>query len=63
MIFSIMKATEGGMGQKTALELLKDAGIKAEKATSIYVGHTAVLVRTENKRTLARTERILYGRY
>ena len=62
MIFNVVKATEGGMGQKTALFLLKEVGIKAVGVPSAYLGHTAVLVNTENKRIIARIERVLYGR-
>ena len=49
MIFNVVKVTEGGMGQKTALFLLKEVGIKAVGVPSAYLGHTAVLVNTENK--------------
>jgi hypothetical protein len=63
MIFNVLKATEGGMGQKAALLFLKEAGIKAiREPSSCLVGHSAILVETQNKRVLARVERILYGR-
>lgn len=60
-LFSVYKATEGGMGQKHAMTLLKEAGIKSEKAHSPYVGQTGLAVRTNNKRTLRRVNRILYA--
>lgn len=66
MILSVLKATEGGMGQKTALFLLKEAGIRARPAYSIYVGHTGVEILTktgqvcENKRTIRRAERVIW---
>jgi hypothetical protein len=60
-VFSVTKVSEGGMGQRWAMQLLKDAGIKAEKAYSPYVGQTAVQVKTRNKRLRRRIERILYG--
>ena len=62
MIFNVLKVSEGGMGQRAALDLLKEMGIKAVGVPSAYLGHTAVLVNTENKRTVARIERVLYGR-
>jgi hypothetical protein len=61
-IYNVYKATEGGLGQKYALQRLKDAGIKAVGCTSCYVGQTAVMVHTDNKRTLARVSNLLYGR-
>jgi hypothetical protein len=65
MIFNILKATEGGMGQKQALQLLKEAGIKASLMVSGYLGYTAVTIKRPqtNKRVIKATERILYGRY
>ena len=59
--YSILKASEGGMGQATALFLLSEARIKAEKATSIYVGHTAVRV-FGTKDVQRKAARILYGK-
>ena len=43
-IYHVLKATEGGIGQKQALADLKNLGIKAVGSTSCYVGHTAVVV-------------------
>jgi hypothetical protein len=60
-IYSLLRAIEGGIGQRQALFLLHDAGIKAKAATSIYVGQTAVAV-TGNKRTQRKASRILYGK-
>lgn len=63
MIFNVLKVSEGGMGQRAALDLLKENGIKAiREPVSAYVGHSAILVETQNKRLIARIERILYGR-
>lgn len=59
-LFSVMKVSEGGMGQKWAMQSLKDAGIKSERAHSPYVGQSGVVVRTNNKRILRRVENILY---
>ena len=42
--YHVLKATEGGIGQKQALADLKNLGIKAVGSTSCYVGHTAVVV-------------------
>lgn len=61
VVYSIYKVSEGGMGQRQAIEILKDSGIKAKPATSIYVGQTAVLV-TGGTRIQQRASRILYGR-
>lgn len=67
MILSVLKATEGGIGQKTSIFLLKEAGIKARPATSIYVGHTGVEILTasgqvsENKRVIRKAEKVLWG--
>ena len=45
VIFSIMKASEGGMSQKEAIELLKENGIKSKRgAYSPYVGHYGLYV-------------------
>lgn len=41
---NVMKSTEGGMGQNYAMFLLRDANIPCKPATSIYLGHTAVMV-------------------
>ena len=43
-IYHILKASEGGLGQKQALFDLKELGIKAKGTTSCYVGHTAIQV-------------------
>jgi hypothetical protein len=59
--YSFLKASEGGMGQKTALQLLKAEGIKAKGTTSCYVGHTGVLV-TGTKRDHNKASKILFGR-
>lgn len=58
--YHFLKATEGGMGQKTAIQLLKDAGIVAKPTTSIYVGHTAVYL-TGGKRVHAKASKVLFG--
>lgn len=59
-IFNIYKVSEGGMGQKLAIELLKDAGIIAKPCISRYVGQTAVSVKTNSVRKLEKIARILY---
>ncbi len=60
--FNILKATEGGMGQKEALRRLKEAGFAAYPSTSAYVGLTVVSILGTSQRAVARAERILYGR-
>jgi len=59
-VFSILKATEGGKGQKMALIQLRSAGIKAKPCTSIYVGHTGVEVEG-NQREIKKAEKIIFG--
>lgn len=59
-VYSFYKASEGGMGQKFALDLLRGAGIKAERWSSIYVAHTAVRVHG-NARVQKRAEKLLFG--
>lgn len=59
--YHILKGTEGGMGQKTAIMLLKDEGIKAVKGPpSCYVGLcTVVVTGTEDQHKKASD--ILFG--
>lgn len=56
--FSILKVTEGGIGQKLAIQRLRDEGIPAGRAESPYIGQTAVKVAAKHA---ARAQRILYG--
>lgn len=59
--FHVLKATEGGKGQRVAMYQLKAAGIVCKADDSPYVGHTAVLV-FGTKRDLNKAEKIVYGR-
>lgn len=60
--YSFLKASEGGIGQDYAVYLAKQAGAKkVVRATSMYVGHTAIAV-TATKRVHKRIERRLFGR-
>lgn len=59
--FSVYKVSEGGLGQKQAIQMLKDAGIKARPCHSPYVGQTGVEILTVNKRIVRKAERILFG--
>lgn len=61
-IFNVYLIACGGIGQKEALRRVREIGIKATRATSAYVGQTAVLVFTHNQRKLHRISRLLYGR-
>jgi hypothetical protein len=61
LTYSVDKACEGGMGQKTAIELLKMAGLKAKPGYSPYVGQTGVKVEA-NKTGHKKASKILYGR-
>lgn len=57
--YSIYKVAEGGMGQKFALQLLREQNIKCAPATSIYVGQTAVKV-YGGQRVQKKAEKILF---
>lgn len=59
-VYHILKATEGGAGQKWKMMDLKAAGIKCSPTTSYYVGHTAIIV-YGNARVQKRAERICFG--
>ncbi len=59
-LFNVFKASEGGFGQRLALELLRGEGIDARPATSAYVGQTGVVV-YGGKRIQRKAERILYS--
>lgn len=56
--FSVEKACEGGMGQKAAMALLRDAGIPSRRGYSPYVGQTGVEV---PKQYEAKANDILFG--
>ena len=58
--YSFFKVSEGGFGQKLALTLLRGEGIRAEPATSPYVGQTAVIV-YGGKRIQKKAEQILFN--
>ena len=60
-LYSVLKVSEGGMGQRMALLLLKEAGIECEADYSPYVGQSGLLV-YGGKRVQDRASRILYGR-
>jgi hypothetical protein len=48
IVFSILKASEGGISQKDAIELLKENGIKARRgAHSPFVGQYGLFVEEE----------------
>lgn len=59
-LFHILKKSEGGVGQKDGMFLLRDHGIKCEPAYSCYVGHSGILVHG-SQRIVNKAERILYG--
>lgn len=58
--YSILKASEGGLGAKDAIAMLDDKDIPAEKASgSHYVGHDTIFV--YGSQTMRRkAERILF---
>lgn len=49
-VCSVTKATEGGISRKDILAVAQRRGIECRVARSCYVGHHAVLVKTEDKR-------------
>ena len=51
-VCSVTKATEGGISQKDIKAVAKRRGIEVRCERSCYVGQTAVLVKTENKREI-----------
>jgi len=59
-LHSVFKASEGGFGQRLALELLRGEGIVAQPATSPYVGQTAVIV-YGGKAVQKKAEQILFN--
>jgi hypothetical protein len=52
-ICSVYKAAEGGISQKDIRAIAKRRGIECQVGPSVYVGQTAVYVRTEDKRKVA----------
>jgi hypothetical protein len=60
-LYNVEKASEGGFGQRAALQVLKERGIEAKPATSVYRGMTAVVVYSGDRRILDRVSRLLYG--
>ncbi len=58
--YCLYKASEGGFGQKLALDLLRGENIPAEPTTAPYVGMTGVVV-TGGKRIVRKAERILFN--
>lgn len=60
--FGILKASEGGMGAKDAIEMLRDKGIPAVKSGSAYIGHENVTA-YGTKSMLRKAEKILFPGY
>ena len=62
ILFNVDKVSEGGMGQKQAIRLLKEAGfLNVTPFHSVYVGHSGVMVDHITKREMRRAEKILYS--
>jgi hypothetical protein len=59
-IFSVYKVSEGGIGQREAIRLLREKKIKAERAYSPYIGQTGIKV-MGTRRQIKRAESIIYG--
>lgn len=60
VVYSIYKASEGGLGRRAALESLADVGIRASKDYSPYIGQEGVRV-YGGKRVQKKAEKILFG--
>jgi hypothetical protein len=60
-LYNILRSIDGGPSRKWLLSQLKDEGIKAKPAHSVYVGHTAIQV-YGNRRIQRKAERIIFGR-
>ena len=59
-VYNVLKVAEGGPGQSYTVTTAKRLGAKAAvPISSIYVGHTAVIV-TASKRVHERLTRALY---
>ena len=58
-LYAVYKRSEGGMGQKMAIDLLKLRGIDAERAHVPYIGMSGVLVYGD-ERVQRRAQKILY---
>lgn len=59
-VYLVYKVSEGGIGQKHAMELLREKKIDCKPIRSIYVGQIAILVNGsdfEHKKV----QKILYG--
>lgn len=53
-VCSTLKASEGGISKKDILSAAKRLGIECRVERSCYVGHHAVLVKTEDKRKIGK---------
>lgn len=51
-VASVLKATEGGLSQKDILAIAKRRGIECKVGPSCYIGHTCVMVKTEDQRKI-----------
>lgn len=61
-VFSVTKSSEGGVGQRFGLFMLREAGIPCRPAHSCFAGESGIEVLSSNRRILARASRILFGR-
>jgi hypothetical protein len=59
-LYNILRSIDGGPSRNHLLSQLKDEGIKALPAHSVYVGHTAIQV-FGNQRIQRKAERIIFG--
>jgi len=60
IVYNVLKAAEGGIGQRHAMYLARELGAaKVSPTPSIYIGQTAILV-TATKRVHERLSRSLY---
>lgn len=59
--YSVLKATEGGTPQWVVRQHAEKLGVEVRFFRSPYIGHYGVGIKTRNKRTLARFERLIFG--
>lgn len=60
-MFSVRRASDGGVGQRFGLSMLRQVGIPCRPARSCFVGESGIEVLSSNRSSLARASRILFG--
>jgi hypothetical protein len=60
--YSIRKFSEGGPCKRDLMNELKILGFTVSSLYSVYMGHTGILVRTNDLRKLRFADRVIFGR-